>query len=42
VHPQAIERVGNRAARALVARFGAVAEGLLVVLVAGVTHRDRV
>jgi hypothetical protein len=42
VHPEAIERVGNRAARAIVARFGALAKGLLVVLVTGVTHRDRV
>jgi hypothetical protein len=43
VHPEAIEWVGNRAARTKESSlFGDLAEGLLVVLVTGVTHRDRV
>jgi hypothetical protein len=57
MHPEAIEWVGDRAARAPVAPdvgegivapdvgeigVGKLTEGFLVVLVTGVTHRDRV
>ena len=43
MQPEPIERVGKRAPRAIATLIvGDLAEGLVVVLVTRVTHRDRV